>query len=144
MIKIHEDMTYGEFKKIIEGNQCKLMFKDNYTYMYVEPGQEVTHDDFIIVDKVEILDQKRTNIADKAKEIIYGDREKTYGEPEKNIKTIAKFWSTFLDQEITPEDVCDMMCLLKIARLRSNPVHEDSMIDLVGYTLLKEIIINKC
>lgn len=31
----------------------------------------------------------KTTIADKAKEIVYGDRERTYGHPGKNLKVIA-------------------------------------------------------
>lgn len=36
----------------------------------------------------------KTTIADKAKEIVYGDRERTYGHPGKNLKVIADLWST--------------------------------------------------
>lgn len=78
------------------------------------------------------------NIADKAKEIIYGDRESVYGDPGKNLKLIAGMWSAYLGVEITSQQVCDMMIQLKIARLKNTPTHEDSMVDIIGYTLLKE------
>lgn len=80
------------------------------------------------------------NIADKAKEIIYGDRESCYGEPGKNLRLIAGMWSAYLGIDVTPEQVCDMMVQLKIARLKNTPDHEDSKIDIIGYTLLKERI----
>jgi hypothetical protein len=32
----------------------------------------------------------------EAHTIIYGDREKTYGHPAKNLKTIAKMWNAYL------------------------------------------------
>jgi hypothetical protein len=83
------------------------------------------------------------NIADKAKEIIHGDREKTYGEPGKNLNVIAGMWSAYLCADISAADVCNMMALLKIARLRNTPGHEDSMVDLIGYTLLQDRILNE-
>ena len=83
------------------------------------------------------------NIADKAKEIIHGDREKTYGELGKNLNVIAGMWSAYLRADISAADVCNMMALLKIARLRNTPGHEDSMVDLIGYTLLQDRILNE-
>lgn len=83
---------------------------------------------------------RKTTIADKAKEIVAGDREQTYGDPGKNIKMIADFWSVYLGIPVTADDVCNMMCLLKTARLRNTPAHEDSMIDRIGYTILQEMI----
>lgn len=143
MIKIDENTTYGEFKDLLDKHQCKVTLA-NGTFYYSDPGDKINPFVFQAVDSVEILDQKRTNIADKAKEIIYGDREQTYGDPGKNIQLIADMWSTYLGVPVTQGDVCNMMCLLKIARLKNTPGHEDSMVDLVGYTLLQERIINKC
>ena len=80
----------------------------------------------------------KTTIADKAKEIVYGDRERTYGHPGKNLKVIADLWSTYLSTQISAQDVCNMMILLKVARLRNDPEHEDSKVDIIGYTLLME------
>lgn len=78
------------------------------------------------------------SIADKAKQIIEGDREKTYGDPGKNLTMIAGLWSAYLGVEIKATDVCSMMCMLKIARLKNQPDHEDSKVDIIGYTLLHE------
>jgi hypothetical protein len=83
-------------------------------------------------------------ILDTAKEVIYGDREKTYGDPGRNLRVVGNFWQTFLrakysvDIELTTEDVCHMMSLLKIARLTNTPGHTDSLVDLCGYTALVE------
>ena len=86
-------------------------------------------------------------ILDKAKDIIWGDREKTYGSPARNLQVVADFWENFLHARghwnsdshgLTPEDVCLMMGLLKIARLTNSPGHEDSLVDLCGYTALIE------
>ena len=103
-----------------------------------------THDYKIVdgilikVDKEDKQQDSTETIADKAKKIVFGDREQTYGDPGKNLRMIAGMWSAYLGIEITPEQVCDMMVQLKIARLKSSPDHEDSKVDIIGYTLLKE------
>ena len=103
-----------------------------------------THDYKIVdgilirVDKEDKQQDSTETIADKAKRIVFGDREQTYGDPGKNLRMIAGMWSAYLGIEITPEQVCDMMVQLKIARLKSSPDHEDSKVDIIGYTLLKE------
>jgi hypothetical protein len=80
------------------------------------------------------------NILEEAKDIIYGDREKTYGHPAKNLDNIAKYWSIYLDKEVSAQDVATMMVLLKIARLMNQPDHRDSLVDSVGYLALIERI----
>jgi len=80
------------------------------------------------------------NILDEAKEIIYGDREKTYGHPSVNLDNIAKFWSVYLKKDVNAQDVATMMVLLKIARLKNQPDHRDSLVDSVGYLALIERI----
>jgi hypothetical protein len=82
------------------------------------------------------------SIADKAKEIIYGDRENVYGEPAKNLNVIAGMWSAYLGVEVSATNVCDMMVMLKLARLKNMPGHEDSLTDAIGYTLLHDRILN--
>jgi len=86
------------------------------------------------------------SILDEAKDIIYGDREKTYGAPDKNLKSIAGYWANHLHtrfgvyHDVTPEDVCIMMVLLKAARLGNDITHRDSQVDAVGYLALMERI----
>jgi len=80
------------------------------------------------------------NILDEAKEIIYGDREKTYGHPSVNLDNIAKFWSVYLKKDVNAQDVATMMVLLKLARMMNNPDHRDSLTDSVGYLALIERI----
>ena len=83
------------------------------------------------------------NVLKEAHNIIYGDREKTYGHPSKNLKTIAKMWNAFLEArtgggELNAKDVASMMILLKTARLANNPDHRDSVVDICGYAALIE------
>lgn len=63
------------------------------------------------------------------------DRNDAYGSPENNFASIAELWSCFLDVEIAPHQVAVMMALMKIARLKFNPTHADSWVDLAGYAL---------
>jgi hypothetical protein len=63
------------------------------------------------------------------------DRNDTYGSPENNFASIAELWSCFLDVEIAPHQVAVMMALMKIARLKFNPTHADSWVDLAGYAV---------
>jgi hypothetical protein len=80
-------------------------------------------------------------ILEEAHKIIYGDREATYGAPGKNLQVIADFWTTYLNstaRELSAEDVCNMMVLLKVARLANTPGHHDSLVDICGYTALVE------
>ena len=94
-----------------------------------------------------IKDKFDTAIGDKsvlkeAQTIIYGDREKTYGHPSKNLRAIASMWNAYLksvgDRELDAQDVCVMMVLLKGARLANDPSHRDSVVDICGYAALIE------
>lgn len=78
------------------------------------------------------------SVLSEANRIIYGDREKTYGSPSKNLKVIAKFWGEYLGTKLSAQDVCVMMILLKAARLRNTPGHRDSVVDICGYAALIE------
>ena len=83
------------------------------------------------------------NVLNKASEVIYGEREQTYGDPGKNLRVIAEFWNTYLEaigRRLTAEDVCHMMTLLKVARLTNTPGHTDSLVDICGFTALAERI----
>ena len=86
------------------------------------------------------------SILSEAQQIIYGDREKTYGAPDKNLVAIAGYWSNHLltrfgvYHDITGADVCIMMTLLKAARLGNDVTHRDSLVDAVGYLALLERI----
>jgi hypothetical protein len=105
------------------------------------------------VDFNKILDKEyaaKKSILDEAQGIIWGDREKTYGEPDVNLKRIATLWNAFLvsrykhgytgePYEITSEDVCWMMVLLKASRQMNTP-KRDNLVDAAGYIGLIERI----
>lgn len=87
------------------------------------------------------------SVLQEANKIIYGDREKTYGHPSKNLQTIADMWTAYVNSasggalgelEFSAEDVAVMMILLKAARLANNMDHRDSVVDICGYAALIE------
>lgn len=75
----------------------------------------------------------RARILNTAKEAVTKDRNDTHGNPEDTFADIASLWSAYLGEQIQPYDVCNMMALLKIARAKQNPKHDDNWIDIAGY-----------
>lgn len=77
----------------------------------------------------------RTDYLDRADEVINGERQNQYGEPEDNFGVIADFWSAYFGHKInvTRADVANLMALMKIARLSSGTAKRDSYVDAIGY-----------
>lgn len=68
------------------------------------------------------------------------ERSKTYGDPRESMSAIAARWSITLGHPVMPAEVVLCMMDLKLARLRRDPAHRDSMVDLIGYaTILHEV-----
>lgn len=78
----------------------------------------------------------KNDILDKAKTIINGERQGTYGNAEDNFASIAAFWSTYLNTPIDSTDVANMMILMKVARNSSGVYKDDKYIDICGYAAL--------
>ena len=63
-------------------------------------------------------------------------RGEAYGGVEDNFSSIADLWTLWLDGSdgrVTSKDVAVMLALVKIARLKSDIDHQDSIVDLAGY-----------
>lgn len=80
----------------------------------------------------------REELCQKAIDIITGDRENEYGDPEDSFGLIARFWQAYLnhktcDEKIETWDVAIMMALMKIARIANGKFKEDRYIDAIGY-----------
>ena len=75
----------------------------------------------------------REELLKKAAETVCGSREQAHGNPHGTFERIAKAWSAYLGVELTAADVAVMMILFKTARLKGNPKHEDSWVDIAGY-----------
>lgn len=84
------------------------------------------------------------SILSEAAAIVDNDREQTYGDPGRNLRTIANLWDSWLlargwsGPGLTTDDVALLMVLLKVARLANHPTHHDSQVDVCGYMRLLE------
>ncbi len=63
----------------------------------------------------------------------FEERRANYGQAKHHFREVARRWSLILNCQVTPQQV--VMCLieLKLARLKGNPTHLDSIIDIAGY-----------
>lgn len=86
------------------------------------------------------------SILSQAAHIVDNDREQTYGDPGRNLRTIANLWDSWLlargwsGPGLTTDDVAILMVLLKVARLANRPTHHDSQVDVCGYMRLMQRI----
>jgi hypothetical protein len=78
-------------------------------------------------------------LADKAIELVYGDRYETYGHPADVYHHVAQLWSAYTGKTITTEDVALMMVLFKIGREVTRHT-DDNIVDAHGYLLVYERI----
>jgi hypothetical protein len=74
----------------------------------------------------------RGEILQEAARLTAKDRQKIYGDPRTNHCRISDLWTTYLAQQITPQQVAICMALVKVARLMETET-EDSFIDLAAY-----------
>ena len=66
-------------------------------------------------------------------------RGENYGSPLENFSRIARLWNGYMDDRpirFDEQDVGIMMMLLKISRLMESPTHEDSWVDIAGYSAI--------
>lgn len=88
------------------------------------------------IDALEYQNAKpttRKTILDAAEKCVCHDRQDTHGRPEDSFGDIADLWTAYKGVEFDPVDVAQMMVLLKIARAKGNPKHQDNWIDIAGY-----------
>ena len=79
----------------------------------------------------------RAKFLKQVEELICNDRNKSYGEPHKNMDTTAKIMQAYLGkrtgESITASDVAIFGVILKLGRLANDPQHLDSLKDVAGY-----------
>lgn len=69
------------------------------------------------------------------------ERGESYGSPQAVFENVAKRWSLTLGAEVRADQVVICLIELKLARLKSNPRHQESILDVAGYAgILGEII----
>lgn len=79
---------------------------------------------------------QRNDLLDTAKGLISGDRDGQYGDPKKNFEMIAVRWGQILGCPVEPWQVAMMMADLKMARLITGQIKDDSFLDLIGYAAI--------
>lgn len=85
----------------------------------------------------------RQDYLTSAAECVCKSREEQYGSPEDSFGVIAQLWEIYIkakcvggqdvDVCIRPEDVANLMALLKIARIAGGKFKADSYVDAIGY-----------
>jgi Domain of unknown function (DUF6378) len=67
---------------------------------------------------------------------IVAQRRQQYGSPAAHFEQVARRWSLTVGTSVRPEQVLLCQLDLKLVRLAHDPGHRDSLVDLIGYTLL--------
>lgn len=78
---------------------------------------------------------KREEILTLANKAVNGERQQTYGSPERSFQRIAQFWTAYLHRDHIPLnelDVAKMMILFKLARTGER-AYLDNWVDIAGY-----------
>ena len=64
----------------------------------------------------------------------------TYGDPVQNMAEIARRWSITLQRMVTPDQVVRCLIDLKQSRLSYTPNHTDSIVDIIGYSIILDMV----
>ena len=67
---------------------------------------------------------------------IVARRRQQYGPPAEHFQQAARRWSSTLGTAVTPQKVLLCQLDLKLVRLAHDPRHRDSLVDLIGYSLV--------
>ena len=90
-----------------------------------------------------------SEILKKTEKLVSTDREDKHGDKVENHENIARLWTSYmqnkfkLNLQILPEDVANLMSLLKIARTQAGKFNLDDYIDACGYLAISGEIRNK-
>ena len=82
----------------------------------------------------------RSQLLTEADQLVNGDRNNQYGDPNGDFESIARMWNAYLARMtnnapimLEPWDVAAMMALLKISRIAWSADKKDHWVDLAGY-----------
>ena len=90
-----------------------------------------------------------TDILEKTKKLVSTDREDKHGDKVQNHENISRLWTSYLQNKtklniiILPEDLANLMTLLKIARTQAGNHNIDDYIDACGYSAIAGEIAEK-
>ena len=83
-----------------------------------------------------------TDILEKTKKLVSESRHDKHGDKIINHENIGRLWNAYLANKfklnlnLLPEDVANMMCLLKIARTQAGSFNLDDYVDACGYAAI--------
>lgn len=124
------------FGNLKEKGECDFLIKLPFSGQYHNiPYDEVDHFTWEAAS-IHTSSTIRDEILEKAKSIINGERQGTYGAAEDSFAVIAQLWSAYLGKEINSADVANLMILMKVARNHSGVYKDDNWIDIAGYAAL--------
>lgn len=83
------------------------------------------------------------NVLEEAQKIVEGDRKEEYGDMKESFNRIANMWSAYTGLRLSAHDVANMMILLKVSRNKNSPLKMDNIVDIVGYSICYEQLINE-
>jgi hypothetical protein len=90
---------------------------------------------------------KPQTIADEAYNLVYGDRAAAYGHPLDDYQRLSgainSIFKENLKKDFSPLDMALFMMLVKISRLVHSPTHRDSLVDVAGYVLVYEKMLER-
>ena len=90
-----------------------------------------------------------SEILKKTEKLVSTDRANKHGDKVENHENIARLWTSYMQNKfklnliILPEDVANLMSLLKIARTQAGKFNLDDYIDACGYLAISGEIRNK-
>ena len=73
---------------------------------------------------------------------VVAQRRQQYGPPAEHFQQVARRWSLTIGTAARPEHVLLCQLDLKLARLAHDPGHRDSLVDLIGYSLLLQELVD--
>jgi len=81
---------------------------------------------------------KQSELLKEVSEVVSGARNRSYGPPSVNLdERTAALWRAYFEaksnQYISGVDVCNLMILLKMARIMEDWGHKDNYADMAGY-----------
>jgi|TARA_X000001382_G_scaffold26517_2_gene17016 hypothetical protein len=83
-----------------------------------------------------------TEILETTKNLVSNDRNDKHGDKLENHQNIARLWTSYIQNKtstdliILPEDVANLMALLKIARTQAGQHNIDDYVDACGYSAI--------
>lgn len=76
----------------------KIKFTERDTKIFLDALQKDPSEE--LKEAMKRYAERTTSVFTKAEELIYGDREKTYGDPSKNLARIAELWNQYLARNL--------------------------------------------